>query len=74
MKILRVADKSLADMCDEMLTSIIMEERESDSNINENFVVNDWYSTTLEDEQRITYAAIDGEEAIRFIHGFAKDE
>ncbi len=68
MKILRVADKSLADMCDEMLTSIIMEERESD------FVVNDWYSTTLEDEQRITYAAIDGEEAIRFIHGFVKDE
>lgn len=74
MRIIRVTDKSIANRCDEMLTSLIMDERKFDTNINENFVVSDWYSTTLDNEQQVTFAAIEGEEVIGFIHGFVKDE
>lgn len=74
MKITRVTNKSLANICDEMLTSLIMDERKYDTNIKENFVVRDWYSTTLDNKQRITFAAIDGEEVMGFIHGYVKDE
>ncbi len=74
MKIIKVTEKYLADICDEMLTSLIMDERKYDTNIIENFVVQDWYSTTLDDEHRITFAAIQGDEVIGFIHGFVKDE
>lgn len=74
MKIIKVTEASLANMCDEMLTSLIMDERKYDSNIKEDFVVSDWYSTTLDNEQQITFIAMDGDEAIGFIHGFVKDE
>lgn len=74
MQIIKVTDKSLADICDEMLTLLIMDERQYDRNISENFSVHDWYSTTLDNEQRITFAAIHEGEAIGFIHGFIKDE
>ncbi|GKX65352.1 GNAT family N-acetyltransferase [Inconstantimicrobium mannanitabidum] len=74
MNIIKVTDKPLADACDEMLTSLIMDERQYDRNISENFIVCDWYSTTLDNEQLITFAAIDEGEAIGFIHGFIKDQ
>lgn len=74
MKIIQVTDKSLANMCDEMLTSLIMDERKYDTNMNENFVVSDWYSTTLDNEQRITLVAMQEEEVMGFVHGFIKEE
>ncbi len=70
MKIIKVTDKYLANKCDEMLTSLIKDERNYDNNIIENFEVHDWYSTTLDDDQRITLIAIQEDEAIGFIHGF----
>lgn len=74
MKIVRVIDKELADKCDEMLTSLIMDERKYDKNIKKDFVVNGWYSSTLNDKNRVTFAAVEGEKAVGFIHGFIKDE
>lgn len=74
MKIIRVTDESLANLCNELLTSLVMDERKYDTNILENFAVLNWYTTTLENEQRITLAAIDNDEVIGFLHGFVKDE
>lgn len=74
MEIIKIADKSLADICDEMLTCLIIDERKYDTNISENLVVRDWYSTTLDNKHRVTFAAIEQGEAIGFIHGFIKDE
>lgn len=74
MKIVRVTDKELADKCDEMLTSLIMDERKYDTNIKKNFIVNGWYFTTLDDKNRVTFAAVEGKKAVGFIHGFIKDE
>lgn len=70
MKIIKVTDKSLANLCDKLLTSLIQDEKNYDANINENFEVHDWYSTTLDDERRITFAAIQKEAVIGFVHGF----
>lgn len=74
MKIVKVTDKELADACDEMLTSLIMDERKYDTNIKKDFVVNGWYSTTLDDKNRVTFAAVEEEKSVGFIHGFVKDE
>lgn len=74
MKIIKVTDKSLADKCDEMLTALIMDERKYDANIKEGFAVSDWYNSTLENKYRITFAAVEGDEAFGFIHGFIKEE
>ena len=74
MKIIKVTDLFLASSCDEMLTALIMDERSYDTNIREDFVVRDWYSTTLDNEQLVTFVAMQGEEVIGFIHGFVKDE
>lgn len=74
MKIVRVTDKVLADACDSMLTLLIMDERKYDKNIKRDFVVNGWYSSTLNDENRVTFAAVEEEKAVGFIHGFIKDE
>lgn len=74
MKIIKVVDKSLADKCDDLLTDLIKDERKYDKNINENFVVRDWYSTTIDNKHRVTFAAILEGEAIGFIHGFVKEE
>lgn len=74
MKIIKVTDQFLANSCDEMLTALIMDERSYDTNIREDFVVRDWYSTTLDNEQLVTFVAMQGEEVIGFIHGFVKDE
>ncbi len=74
MKIIKVTDETLANQCDAMLSNLIMDERKYDTNIREDFLVYDWYLTTLANEQRITYAAIMEEELIGFIHGFIKDE
>lgn len=69
MHIIKVTDKPLADG---MLTSLIMDERQYDRNISEKFRVSDWYSTTLDNEQLITFAAIDEGEIIELYkkHGF----
>lgn len=74
MKIIKVTNKSLADICDEMLTNLIEDERKYDSNFREDFVVRDWYSTTLDNPNRVTFVAVEGEEIIGFIHGFIKDK
>lgn len=74
MEIVKIEDKSLADLCDEMLTCLIIEERKYDTNICENLVVRDWYSNTLDNKQRVTFAAIEQGETMGFIHGFIKDE
>jgi len=74
MKVVRVIDKELADKCDEMLTSLIMDERKYDANIKKEFVVNGWYFTTLGDKNKVTFAAVEEEKAVGFIHGFIKDE
>jgi len=74
MKVVRVIDKELADKCDEMLTSLIMDERKYDANIKKDFVVNGWYFTTLGDKNKVTFAAVEEEKAVGFIHGFIKDE
>lgn len=74
MKIVRVVDKELADKCDEMLTALIMDERRYDTNIKKDFVVNGWYCTTLSDKNRATFATVEGEKAVGFIHGFIKEE
>lgn len=74
MQIIKVVDKSLADICDELLTYLIKDERKYDKNINENFVVRDWYSTTINNKHRVTFAAIVEGEAIGFIHGLIKEE
>lgn len=74
MKVVRVIDKELADKCDEMLTSLIMDERKYDANIKKDFVVNGWYFTTLGDKNKVTFAAVEEEKAVGFIHGFIKDK
>lgn len=74
MQIIKVVDKSLADICDDLLTELIKDERKYDKNINENFVVKDWYSTTIDNKNRVTFVATVEGEAIGFIHGFIKEE
>lgn len=74
MQIIKVVDKSLADICDGLLTELIKDERKYDKNISKNLVVRDWYSTTIDNKNRVTFAAIVEGEVIGFIHGFIKEE
>ena len=74
MKIFKVQEKDDADRCDELLTMLILDEKKYDDNINEEFFVSEWYSTTLDDDERITFVAKEGEKVIGFIHGFIKDK
>ena len=73
MKLIRVTESVIADKCDELLTLLILDERKYDSNISNKINIQGWYSTTLEDTNRVTYAMVEGNNVIGFIHGYIKD-
>lgn len=74
MRIVKVKDKTFADKCDNMLTDLIIDERKYDKNRSNDLVVHDWYCTTLDDNKRVTFVAIEEENVLGFIHGYIKEE
>lgn len=75
MKIEQVTDTETADACDELLTKLITDERENcNSNIPSNFTVSGWYRTTLSNTSRVTFAAVEAQQVVGFLHGFIKDD
>ncbi|MPM48068.1 hypothetical protein SDC9_94790 [bioreactor metagenome] len=74
MRIVKVKDKTFADKCDNMLTDLIIDERKYDKNVSNDLVVHDWYCTTLDDNKRATFVAIEEENVLGFIHGYIKEE
>ncbi len=75
MKIEQVTDAETADACDELLTKLITDERETyNSNIPSDFTVSGWYRTTLSNTSRVTFAAVEAQQVVGFLHGFIKDD
>jgi len=74
MQIVKVTEEALAGRCDALLMALVQEEGAFDGNLNTDIQICDWYPSTLEDEQRVTFAAMENEEAVGFAHGFVLAE
>lgn len=73
MELIQVKDSIIADKCDELLTLLILDERKYDANISSQVKIQGWYSTTLEDMNRVTYAMVEENKVVGFVHGYIKD-
>lgn len=51
--IIRVFDQNRADICDDLLTRLIRDERQYDDSIDENFVVKDYFRNVIKNKDNI---------------------
>ena len=51
--IIRVLDEKRANICDELLTKLIQDERQYDDSIDENFIVKDYFKNIIKKENDI---------------------
>lgn len=51
--IIRVKDEKRADICDNLLTKLIQDERQYDSSIDENFIVKDYFKNVINNPNNI---------------------
>ena len=54
--------------CDKLLTKLVNDEKKYDDNINENFVVKDWYKNLYSKNNNILYIALDDNKIIGYIY------
>lgn len=55
----RVLDLETANVCDELLTKLIQDERQYDESIDENFIVKDYFKNVISNEDNILLCYID---------------
>ncbi len=55
----RVLDLETANVCDELLTKLIQDERQYDDSIDENFIVKDYFKNVISNEDNILLCYID---------------
>lgn len=55
----RVFDLETANICDELLTKLIQDERQYDESIDENFIVKDYFKNVISNEDNILLCYID---------------
>jgi len=71
--IIRKAIKEDAPKLDEMLTSLIQDERQYDDNINERFKVEKMYENYIEDETRYILVAENENHILGYIYGYCEN-
>lgn len=55
----RVLDLETANVCDELLTKLIQDERQYDDSIDENFIVKDYFKNVISNEDNILLCYMD---------------
>ena len=55
----RVLDLETANICDELLTKLIQDERQYDDSIDENFIVKDYFKNVISNEDNILLCYMD---------------
>ena len=55
----RVLDLETANVCDELLTKLIQDERQYDESIDENFIVKDYFKNVISNEDNILLCYMD---------------
>ena len=51
--IIRVLDEEIANICDELLTKLIRDERKYDNSIDENFKVKDYFKNVIKNNDNV---------------------
>lgn len=66
--VIRVFDEKRANICDELLTKLIQDERQYDDSIDENFIVKDYFKNIIKKENDILLCYEENDNVIGYIY------
>ena len=66
----RIKTKELADKCDELLTKLILDEKQYDDSIDSSFQVNNYYNNYVNDEDKILLGYFVNDLLVGYIYAY----
>ncbi len=66
----KIKTKELADKCDELLTKLILDEKQYDDSIDSSFVVNNYFNNFVNDEDKILLGYLVDNNLVGYIYAY----
>lgn len=70
---IREIQKGEGNIVDNLLTKLIKSEKEFDSNINENFIVNNYYENIIGKDYNKIFVVLDDNKIVGYLYGFLEE-